>query len=113
MSTTHSVAMEHHKDYTGSKIGIWLFLITEVMLFGGLFLLYAVYRSSYAEDFHNAANELDTLVGAANTIVLLTSSLSMALSIAAVHRGNRKLAIIMLVLTIVFGGWFMVNKYFE
>jgi cytochrome c oxidase subunit 3 len=72
-----------------------------------------VYRSSYAEDFHNAANELDTLVGAANTIVLLTSSLSMALSIAAVHRGNRKLAIIMLVLTIVFGGWFMVNKYFE
>jgi cytochrome c oxidase subunit 3 len=113
MSGTHSVAMEHHKDYTGSKIGIWLFLITEVLLFGGLFLLYAVYRSNYAQDFHNAANELDTLVGAANTIILLTSSLSMALSIAAVHHGNRKLAIIMLVVTIVFGGWFMVNKYFE
>ena len=113
MSTTHSVAMEQHKDYTGSKIGIWLFLVTEVLLFGGLFLLYAAYRSKYPVDFHNAANELDTLVGAANTIILLTSSLSMALSIAAVHHGNRKLAIIMLVLTIAFGGWFMMNKYFE
>jgi len=113
MSSTHSVAMEHHKDYTGSKIGIWLFLITEVLLFGGLFLLYAVYRSNYTEDFHNAADELDTMVGAANTVILLTSSLSMALSIAAIHHGNRKLAIIMLVLTILFGGCFMVNKYFE
>jgi cytochrome c oxidase subunit 3 len=112
-NTAHSIALEHHKDYTGSKIGIWLFLITEVILFGGLFLLYAVYRSSYAEDFHNAADELDTLVGASNTIILLTSSLSMALSIAAVHHGNRKLAIIMLAVTVILGGWFMVNKYFE
>jgi cytochrome c oxidase subunit 3 len=109
----HSVALEHHKDYVGSKIGIWLFLFTEILLFGGLFLLYAVYRSDYTQDFHNAANELDTLVGAANTIILLTSSLTVALSIAAVHHGNRKLAIIMLVLTVVLGGWFMVNKYFE
>jgi cytochrome c oxidase subunit 3 len=113
MSSTHSVALEGHKDYTGSKIGIWLFLITEVLLFSGMFLLYAVYRSNYAEDFHNAANELDTMVGAVNTLILLTSSLSMALSIAAVHHGNRKLAVIMLILTVLFGGWFMVNKYFE
>jgi cytochrome c oxidase subunit 3 len=113
MSTAPSVAMEHHKDYTGSKIGIWLFLITEVLLFGGMFLLYAVYRSNYALDFHNAAGELDTLVGTANTLILLTSSLSMALAIAGIHHGNRKLAIIMLILTVVFGGWFMVNKYFE
>jgi cytochrome c oxidase subunit 3 len=113
MSGPHSVALEHHKDYTGSKIGIWLFLITEVLLFGGLFLLYATYRSGYAEDFHNAANELDKLVGAANTIILLTSSLTVALSIAAIHHGNRKLAVIMLVLTVVLGGWFLVNKYFE
>lgn len=113
MNSTHSVALEGHKDYTGSKIGIWLFLITEVLLFSGMFLLYAVYRSNYAEDFHNAADELDTLVGAVNTLILLTSSLSMALSIAAVHHGNRKLAVIMLILTVLFGGWFMVNKYFE
>jgi cytochrome c oxidase subunit 3 len=113
MSSTESIALEQHKDYTGSKIGIWLFLITEIILFGGLFLLYAVYRSNYPEDFHNAANELDTLVGAANTLILLTSSLTMALSIAGVHHGNRKLAIIMLVLTVLMGGWFMTNKYFE
>jgi cytochrome c oxidase subunit 3 len=112
-SSGHSVVLEQHKDYTGSKIGIWLFLITEVLLFGGLFLLYAVYRSDYAQDFHNAANELDTLVGATNTIILLTSSLSMALSIAAIHHGNRRLAVIMLALTVILGGWFMVNKYFE
>jgi cytochrome c oxidase subunit 3 len=113
MSDTHSVALEQHKDYTGSKIGIWLFLITEVLLFSGLFLLYAAYRSRYAGDFHNAAEELDKLVGAANTIILLTSSLTVALSIAAIHHGNRRLAIVMLLLTVVFGGWFMVNKYLE
>jgi len=113
MSGPHSIALEGHKDYTGSKIGIWLFLITEVLLFSGMFLLYAVYRSNYSEDFHNAANELDTMTGAINTLILLTSSLSMALSIAAVHHGNRKLAVIMLAVTVFFGGWFMVNKYFE
>ena len=113
MNTAHSVALHHHKDYTGSKIGIWLFLMTEILLFGGMFLLYAVYRSNYAEDFHAAANELDTLVGTVNTMILLTSSLTMALSIAGIHHGNRKLAIITLILTVIFGGWFMVNKYFE
>lgn len=113
MNTAHSVVVEGHKDYTGSKIGIWLFLITEVLLFSGMFLLYAVYRSNYPQDFHNAATELDTLVGAVNTLVLLTSSLTMALSIAAVHHGNRRLAVLMLVFTVLLGALFMVNKYFE
>jgi len=109
----HSVALPGHKDYRGSKIGIWLFLITEVILFGGMFLLYSVYRSRYAVDFHHAAGELNTLLGTINTLVLLTSSLTMALSIAATHHGNRKLALIMLALTIACGAAFMVNKYFE
>lgn len=109
----HSIALAHHKDYTGSKVGVWLFLITEVLLFGGMFLLYSVYRSNFAEDFHHAAAELNTLVGTANTIILLTSSLTMAMSIAAVHHGNRKLALIMLAITVICGGAFMVNKYFE
>jgi len=112
-SITRSITLGHHKDYTGSKIGIWLFLITEVLLFGGLFLLYSIYRADYAEAFHNAAKELDTLVGTVNTLILLTSSLTMAISIAATHNGNRKLALIMLAITVLFGGWFMVNKYFE
>ena len=101
----HSIALAHHKDYSGSKVGVWLFLITEVLLFGGMFLLYSVYRSNYAEDFHHAAAELNTLVGTANTIILLTSSLTMAMSIAAVHHGNRKLALIMLAFTVICGGW--------
>lgn len=113
MSAPHSVALEHHKDYTGSKIGIWLFLITEILLFGGMFLLYSIYRSEYPGDFHTAAKELDTLVGTINTLILLTSSLTMALSIAGAHHGNRKLAVAMLIITVIFGGWFMVNKYFE
>jgi cytochrome c oxidase subunit 3 len=111
--SSHSIALAHHKDYTGSKIAIWLFLITEVLLFGGMFLLYSVYRSDYPEAFHHAAAELDTLVGTVNTIVLLTSSLTMALSIAAVQRGNRSLALVMLAVTVICGGVFMVNKYFE
>jgi len=111
--TTHSVALAQHKDYTGSKIGIWLFLITEVLLFGGLFLLYSLYRADYAHDFHNAAKELDTLAGTVNTLILLTSSLTMALAISATHHGNRKMALILIAVTVVFGGWFMVNKYFE
>ena len=113
MSQGPSVALEQHKDYTGSKVGIWLFLATEVLLFGGLFLVYAVYRAKYPGDFHAAASELDTLTGTVNTIILLTSSLTMVLSIAAIHHGNRKLAVIMLILTVILGGWFMVNKYFE
>jgi cytochrome c oxidase subunit 3 len=111
--SSHSIALGHHKDYTGSKIAIWLFLITEVLLFGGMFLLYSVYRADYPEAFHEAAGELDTLVGTINTIVLLTSSLTMVLSIAAVQRGNRALALVMLALTVICGGVFMVNKYFE
>ena len=110
---SHSVALTRHKDYIGSKMGIWLFLITEVLLFGGLFLLYSIYRSEHPEDFHNAAAELDTLVGTLNTLILVTSSLTMALSISAVHHGNRRLSIIMLSATVICGGWFMVNKYFE
>jgi cytochrome c oxidase subunit 3 len=114
MSTTaHSLVLAHHKDYRGSKFGIWLFLITEVILFGGMFLLYSVYRAKYPADFHHAAEELNTLVGTINTLILLTSSLTMALGIAATHHGNRKLALWMIALTVLCAGGFMVNKYFE
>ena len=92
---------------------MWLFLFTEILLFGGLFLLYAVYRSKHPEDFHVAAAELDTFVGTVNTIILLTSSLTMAVAIAANTMGHRKLSFVSLVATIGFGAWFMVNKYFE
>jgi cytochrome c oxidase subunit 3 len=109
----NSVQLHVHKDYRGSKFAIWLFLITEVLLFGGMFLLYAVYRAKYAADFHVAAEELNTLLGTINTLVLLTSSLTMALAIAATHHGNRKLALWMLAVTILCACAFLVIKYFE
>ena len=104
---------EAHHDQTGSKIGMWLFLFTELLLFGGLFLVYAVYRSKFADDFHFAATHLSTAKGLLNTVVLLTSSLLMVLSVAAVERGQRRLSAVFLISTILCGFIFMVVKYFE
>lgn len=103
----------HHKDAIGAKMGMWLFLFTEMLLFGGLFLLYMAYRLQYTQDFVIAAKELNLMMGTINTIVLLTSSLTMALSIAAIQRNKKTLAIWMLVITILFAFAFMVIKYFE
>jgi len=105
--------MELHRDATGARMGMWLFLFSELILFGGLFLLYAVYRSSYPEDFHYAASHLDTAVGTINTLILLTSSLTMALAIGVLERGNRRLSSILIALTILLGIVFLVNKFFE
>ncbi len=102
-----------HFDYTGSKLGMWLFLFTEILFFGGLFLLYAVYRSLYAGEFHSAAQGLSTALGAINTIILLTSSLTMALSIVALRQGKKNSSIVFQTVTILFGLAFLVNKYFE
>ncbi len=108
-----AVATHPHRDYTGAKVGMWAFLFTELLLFGGMFIIYSVYRTRYAEDFHYAAGELNMLVGTLNTLVLLTSSLTMVLSIAFVHNGRKKTSIFCLVLTIALGLLFMINKYFE
>ncbi len=107
------VAHKHPSDFVGAKIGMWLFLFTEVLLFGGLFILYGVYRTKYPQEFHTAAFELDTFIGAINTLFLLTSSLTVVLSIEALQRGKRKLSISLLTITILFGVGFMINKYFE
>ena len=104
---------EEHRDDVGAKVGMWLFLFTELMLFGMLFLIYAVYRASYTEDFHHAALELNVALGSFNTFVLLTSSLTMVLSIAALSRRDKSLSMSLLLATIVLAGLFMVNKYFE
>jgi len=72
-------------DYTSSKMGMWIFLFTEIMLFGGMFVIYSVYRAVHPEEFHHAAQALDVLLGTFNTLILLTSSLTMALSIAFIR----------------------------
>ncbi len=110
MNETSPIA---HHDYTGSKLGMWLFLFTEILLFGGLFLLYAVYRSLYAQEFHGAAQGLSTSLGAVNTIILLTSSLTMALSIIALRQEKKNSSMVFQTVTILFGLAFLVNKYFE
>lgn len=94
-------------------MGMWLFLFTELLLFGGLFILYSVYRAQYSEDFHFAAGELNTLFGTMNTLILLTSSMTVAVAILAMQRGKRTLAQVLVWVTFLCGAWFMVNKYFE
>lgn len=101
------------RETTGAKIGMWLFLFTEIMLFGGLFLLYAVYRSKYTGEFREASLELSAVIGAINTIILLTSSLTMALSISAVQKGHKTFAITCLLLTIFLAFVFLADKGLE
>jgi cytochrome c oxidase subunit 3 len=105
--------IESHKDYTGSKLGMWLFLLSEILLFGGLFILYAAYRYKNPVDFHHAAEELNRILGTLNTLFLITSSLTMALSISSIQKGDRKLSILLLISTIFLGVLFLVIKSFE
>lgn len=108
------VHSEHaHKDPVGSKIGMWLFLMTELLLFGGMFLIYGTYRYMNAEAFRSAAQDMNTIIGTFNTIILLTSSLTVALSITALQKGNKTLSVTLISITIIFGLWFLLNKYFE
>jgi len=102
-----------HRDDIAARLGMWLFLFTELILFGGLFIIYSVYRFTYPQEFHLAAKELNTIIGTFNTIILLTSSLTMALSIVAIQRNKRNLSLFFQLLTIFLALFFMVNKYFE
>lgn len=104
---------KHRIDYVGAKMGMWIFLFTEVLFFGGLFLLYSVFRSKYTADFHASAEELDLFLGTTNTVILLTSSMTMALSIALVRRGKKSLSMLCQVITITLGIVFLINKYIE
>jgi len=96
-----------------AKLGMWLFLLTEVLLFGGLFLAYAVFRSWNPEMFQAAHEELDVLLGSINTIVLISSSVTMALAIRSVQLSKSTTAIRYLLVTFAFAATFMVIKYFE
>ncbi len=100
-------------DKGGIKLGMWLFLYTEIMLFGGLFVLYASYYSKYTEDFISGGKQLDTVLGTLNTIILLTSSFAVAASLTAVRRGSTKTAYAAVAATIGCAILFLINKYFE
>ena len=108
-----SVHTEIHRDDIGSKTGMWIFLLTEMLLFGGLFIVYSVYRYINSQAFHLAAEELSVFIGTINTIILLISSCTIAMSITAVRKKNKKLAIFLLGITISLGLVFLFNKYIE
>jgi len=102
-----------HKDYAGAKLGMWLFLFTELLLFGGLFLLYAVYFKRYPHEFAAGGKQLNWIMGTANTAILLTSSLFAAMAVTAVQRDELRRAVVLIGGTILCAAGFMVIKYFE
>ncbi len=105
--------MSAQVDRTGIKIGMWLFLYSEIILFGGLFVLYAAYLHRYPEFFSEGGKELNRIIGTINTVVLLLSSFTVAASITAVQRKAKKQTIALLAFSIFCGCIFLVNKYFE
>ncbi len=113
MSIQENAAVSIHRDDIRSKMGMWLFLFSELLLFGGLFFAYSVYRFMHQADFHIAAKSMNTLLGTFNTAILLTSSMTMALSITAIQRRNKSLSIFFQSFTVLLGLAFLVNKYFE
>ena len=101
------------KDYFGAKLGMWLFLFTELLLFGGLFLLYAVYLRRYPVEFAAGGHQLSWVLGTVNTVILLTSSLCAAMALTAVQHNERRRAVILLCGTILCAAGFMTIKYVE
>jgi len=102
-----------HRDDEASKMGMWLFLFTELLLFGGLFLVFSIYRYLNHDAFSKGGHELDVFIGTVNTIVLITSSMTIAVSIAAIQQNKKKMAMIFLIITFLLAIVFLVNKYFE
>jgi cytochrome c oxidase subunit III len=103
--------MEQQKN--ASQLGMWLFLGTEIMFFGGMFLAYLVYRLNYYNEFAAGSRSLDIWLGTVNTIVLICSSLTVAMGVRAAQLGKRKSLIALLLLTLVFGVAFLGIKGVE
>ena len=112
------VFRQHHfedleQQHEASWLGMWVFLATEVMFFGGMFACYFVYRHWYLQAFASASNQLDVLLGGINTAVLICSSFTMALAVHSAETGRRKPLVVFLLLTIVLGLVFLGIKFYE
>jgi cytochrome c oxidase subunit 3 len=107
----HFASLAAQKE--ASTLGMWAFLVTEVLFFGGMFTAYVVYRALYTRAFEGASNLLDLRLGAFNTTVLILSSLTMAIAVWAASQGRKNLIILFLVLTIVLGSTFLGVKVKE
>ncbi len=102
-----------HRDDEASKLGIWLFIFTELLFFGGLFITYSVYRFNNSTAFHLAAQELDVSIGTINTVILLISSMTIAMSTTAIQKKDKRTTLILIGITLLLALAFLVNKYFE
>ena len=114
----HHPALQHHfenmeQQREASTLGMWVFLVTEIMFFGGMFLAYTLYRYLYPAEFASASNHLNLTMGAVNTAVLILSSFTMALAVYSAQIGNRRGQLICLVLTIILGLTFLGIKAVE
>jgi cytochrome c oxidase subunit 3 len=110
--------LHHHFDnleqqFDTSKLGMWVFLLTEIMFFGGLFLAYTVYRYLYPDAFASTSKYMEPVYGLINTAVLIASSLTMALAVRAAHFGQRRALMLLLLATIFFGLCFLGVKAIE
>jgi len=106
--------MNHeHRDDTAARLGMWIFLFTEILLFGGLFVLYSVYLHNYEEGFSIASHHLNLTLGTINTLILLTGSFCVASSLSAVRHGRQHLATVLLCCGVATGVIFLFNKYLE
>jgi len=114
----HDPNLQHHfhsmdQQLEASTLGMWVFLVTEIMFFGGMFMAYILYRILYPEAWVLGSHHLNVSLGALNTGVLICSSLTMALAVRSAQVSSRKGQIVNLVLTILLGSTFLVVKYFE
>ncbi len=114
----HSTALAHQFDdleqqHESVSLGMWIFLATEIMFFGGMFLGYSVYRGIYPAAYGEASRHLDVVLGAVNTGVLLSSSLTMALAVQAAQLGGRRTVVLFLIATIALGSVFLGIKGLE
>jgi cytochrome c oxidase subunit 3 len=108
----------HHFDdwdqqYDSCVLGMWVFLVSEVMFFGGVFATYMVYRLLYPDAFAHASQHLDVYLGTFNTFILLTSSLTMALAVRAAHLGRSRHVALMIAATMILGVVFLGIKFYE
>lgn len=99
------------QQHASGNLGMWVFLVTEIMFFGGLFASYIIYRTLYLPAFETGSRLLDVRFGATNTVVLIASSLTMALAIHAAQTGKREVQVFFLVCTMILGAAFLGIKF--
>ncbi len=114
----HEPGLQHQFDDMEQQeesvsIGMWMFLVQEIMFFGGLFTVYLVFRSKFPMAFAAGSNHLDAFLGGLNTLVLIVSSLTMALTVYFAQKGNRNMQVILIILTMIFGATFLGVKAVE